>query len=291
MPAPRPPDERAAPMTAFLARREHFESVGSTNDVVRDWLRAGTPEVCLAVADEQGSGRGREGRRWIAPTGRALLISLGFRPTYLAPDAAWRLAAVASLAMAEAAEAHAGLPVDTIRLKWPNDLVIASAADTAPGVEAGIGIRKLAGVLGETDGLGTDDPRVVVGLGLNGDWDAAAFPPDLATSMTSLRAAAAGRRIDHQALLEGFLARLEPRVDALRAGAFDGPAWAQRQLTTGRMVRLEAPTGDETLRALGVDASTGALIVAEASAPTGERHVVVGEITHVRLAEPIAGMV
>jgi BirA family biotin operon repressor/biotin-[acetyl-CoA-carboxylase] ligase len=274
-------------MTGFLARRERFESVGSTNDVVRDWLRAGTPEVCLAVADEQESGRGRDGRRWIGPRGSALLVSLGFRPTYLAPGTAWRLAAVASLAMAEAAEGLADLAVNTIRLKWPNDLVIATAA----GSPAGPGTRKLAGVLGETEGLGTDDPRVVVGLGVNGDWDAADFPPDLVPSMTSLRAAAAGRTIDQAALLEGFLARLEPRVDALRAGSFDGVAWAERQLTTGRMVRLEAPTGDATLRALGVDASTGALIVADASAPGGERHLVVGEITHVRLAEPIAGMV
>lgn len=274
-------------MTGLLARREHFERVGSTNDVVREWLADGTPEVCLAVADEQRSGRGREGRRWVAPAGSALLVSLGFRPTYLAPDAAWRLAAVASLALAEAAEAVADLPRGTIRLKWPNDLVIA----TGSVAEAGPGVRKLAGVLGETDGLGTDDPRVVVGLGLNADWAPADFPLDLAGSMISLREVAGGRPIDVDVLLEGFLARLEPRVDALRTGAFDGAGWADRQVTTGRMVRLEASTGDETVRALGVDPSTGALIVADASTPAGERHVVVGEITHVRLAETIAEMV
>ena len=67
-------------MTEFLARRERFARVGSTNDVVRDWLAAGTPEVCLAVADEQTAGRGREGRTWVAPPGAALLLSLGFRP-------------------------------------------------------------------------------------------------------------------------------------------------------------------------------------------------------------------
>ncbi len=91
-------------MTGFLARQERFAVVGSTNDVVRDWLAAGTPEVCLAVADEQTAGRGREGRTWVAPAGGALLLSLGFRPTWLAPERVWRLAATASLAMAEAAE-------------------------------------------------------------------------------------------------------------------------------------------------------------------------------------------
>ena len=64
-------------MTGFLARQEQFAAVGSTNDVVRDWLAAGTPEVCLAVADEQTAGRGREGRTWVAPAGGALLLSLG----------------------------------------------------------------------------------------------------------------------------------------------------------------------------------------------------------------------
>ena len=47
-------------------------------------------------------------------------------------------------------------------------------------------------MLGETDGLGTHDPRAVIGIGVNTDWAAADFPPDLAASMTSLREA--GRR-------------------------------------------------------------------------------------------------
>ncbi len=40
----------------FLARQEHFDVVGSTNDVVRGWLADGVPEVCLAVANEQTGG-------------------------------------------------------------------------------------------------------------------------------------------------------------------------------------------------------------------------------------------
>ena len=61
---------------------------------MRDWLADGTPEVCLAIADEQTAGRGREGRAWVAPDGAALLLSLGFRPTWLEPERVWRLAAV-----------------------------------------------------------------------------------------------------------------------------------------------------------------------------------------------------
>ena len=261
----------------FLARQERFERVGSTNDVVRDWLAAGTPEVCLAIAGEQTAGRGRAGRAWLAPPGAALLLSLGFRPAWLEPERAWQLAATVSLAMAAGAEAVAGLPDRTIRLKWPNDLVVERDAT---------GVRKLAGVLGETQGLGTNDPRVVVGLGINADWPAGAFPPDLAASMTSLREASGGQPIDRAALHDAFLASLEVAIEALRAGRFDETGWTRRQLTTGRLIRLDRPDGSETVRALGVDAKTGALVVEDPTAPSGARQVLVGEIGHVRLAHP-----
>jgi BirA family biotin operon repressor/biotin-[acetyl-CoA-carboxylase] ligase len=279
-------------MPDFLSRQERFPSVGSTNDVVRAWLADGTPEVALAVADEQTAGRGRDGRSWVAPAGAALLLSLGFRPTWLAAAHAWRLAATTSLAMADAAEEVAGLPDRSIRLKWPNDLVIETdglAVPIAP-TEAS-SVRKVAGVLGETDGLGSADPRVVVGIGIDTDWAAADFPPELADTMTSLREASHGRPIDHVALLDAFLGRLEVRIEALRGGRFDVADWTERQLTTGRDVTLTDPDGSSrVVRALGVDSASGALVVEDAAADGGERNVVVGEIRHVRLARPAVGV-
>ncbi|HUQ78740.1 MAG TPA: biotin--[acetyl-CoA-carboxylase] ligase [Patescibacteria group bacterium] len=290
MTAQDPPSE-AAPA---LRRQERFASVGSTNDVVREWLAMGEPEVCLAIADEQTAGRGRHGRTWTAPPGAGLLLSLGFRPTWLAPDRVWRLAATLSLAMADAAEEAAGLPDRCVRLKWPNDLVIEvdsnGRALDPQGLDAtlaGASIRKLGGVLGETDGLGTDDPHVVVGIGLNVDWPLADFPSELAAIMTSLRAAAGERPVDPALLLDAFTSRLETRIEALHGGRFDVADWVERQVTTGRLIELVAPDGtSETVLARGVDAASGALRVA---APTGadpdaERHVLVGEIRHVRLA-------
>ena len=273
-------------MIDFLARQERFAVVGSTNDVVREWLAEGTPEVCLAIADEQTAGRGREGRTWTAPSGAALLLSLGFRPTWLAADRAWRLAATISLAMADAAEEMAGLGDGAIRLKWPNDLVVETVGAAVPmAPQVATEVRKLAGILGETTGLGGPDPRVVIGLGLNTAWAAADFPPELAPSMTSLREASSGRPIDHVALLDAFLGRLEVRIEALRGGRFDVGDWTSRQLTSGREVDLTSPAGMvSTVRALGVDSGTGALVIQDPDAPTGERLVLVGEVVRVRLA-------
>lgn len=272
-PAPPRSDVPAAP---FPSRLERFAAVGSTNDVVAAWLADGTLDGCVAVADRQTAGRGREGRPWADAPGATLLVSVGFRPAWLDPERTWRLAALAALAMADAAEDQAGLREGTIRLKWPNDLVVE---------EAGL-VRKLAGLLGETVGLGTPDPRAVVGLGLNADWAATDFPPTLADSMTSLREVAGGRPIDREAVLAGFLDRLAVRLEALRGGRFDLADWAGRQLTDGRLVRLDRPDGThEVVRAVGVDGGTGALLVTDAGGDGPERPVFVGEIRHLRLAD------
>jgi len=274
----------------FLTRQERFALVGSTNDVVRGWLAEGTPEVCLAVADEQSAGRGRDGRRWVAPPGNALLLSVGFRPTWLVPDRVWRLAATVSLAMADAAEEVAGLPDHAVRLKWPNDLVIEGPdpdpgkgrVATVPQVE---GVRKLGGVLGETLGLGSADPRAIVGIGVNAGWHARDFPAELADSMTSLIEASGGRPIDLPFLLDAFLTRLEVRIEALRAGRFDVADWTDRQMTTGRRVELARPDGSvEAARAIGVDALSGALVIEDPMVPGGERAVSSGEIVRLHPA-------
>jgi BirA family biotin operon repressor/biotin-[acetyl-CoA-carboxylase] ligase len=267
----------ARPGAGFIARRERFGSVPSTNDIVREWLVAGTPEVCLAVADEQTAGRGRAGRSWIAPSGAALLLSLGFRPEYLTADRLWRLGATVALAMADAAEEVGGLPMRSVKVKWPNDLV--SPDRTTPA-----GFRKFAGILGESEGAGSADPVAVVGIGTNTDWARADFPAALEDSMTSLRELARGRPVHSAALLDAFLLRIEARVDALRGGYFDVEGWHERQITTGRDVRVDMPDGTVVQgRAVGVDGSSGGLLVDDGA---GERELLAGEVARLRL-EPM----
>ena len=287
---------------AFLSRRQRFGSVPSTNDIVRTWLAEGTAEVCLAVADEQTAGRGRSGRAWVAPSGAALLLSLGFRPSYLAPDRLWRLPAVVALAMIDAAEDLAGLPAGMLKLKWPNDIVVEAPAGEAPagevpageapageapaGKSSGGGLRKVAGLLGESEGVGTAASVAVIGIGINVDWPRDHFPAELADSMTSLREASRGRPVSAEDLLEAFLSHLEPRVVGLRDGHFDVAGWHDRQITTGRVVRLDMPDGSsQVVKAVGVDGATGALLVAdvEGTADGAERELLVGEVVHVRL--------
>ncbi|MFO1540645.1 MAG: biotin--[acetyl-CoA-carboxylase] ligase [Chloroflexota bacterium] len=260
-------------MPAVPSRLVRLDTTPSTQDVVRGLLEAGTPEVCVAVADAQSAGRGRLGRTWTAPPGAALLVSAGFRPVALAPQHAWRVAATAALAMLDAAEEVAGLRDASLALKWPNDIV----ADGPDGR-----LLKVAGVLGESvigaDGLAS----VIVGIGVNAGWRPEDFPSDLAPGMTSLLALSGGRPIDRDALLEAWLARLEPRYAALCDGRFDAGTWSVRQRTTGR--RVEVATGDATVAGIagGVDPERGDLLLVD-ERTSQELAIGAGEVTRCRI--------
>lgn len=138
------------------------ESVGSTNDEVRELARNGAREGLVLLAETQTAGRGRRGAAWFSPPGKSLAFSVLLRP----PEerALWpRLALAAGLSVVEAIESF-GLCAG---IKWPNDVWI--------------GHRKVAGILSES---GPD--FVVIGIGLN--VKNTEFPAEVAEIATSMEA-------------------------------------------------------------------------------------------------------
>jgi BirA family biotin operon repressor/biotin-[acetyl-CoA-carboxylase] ligase len=164
---------------------EHVESTPSTQLLVP----ADAPEGALVVAEEQTAGRGRLGRRWLAPAGTSLLCSLQLRPA-VAPEHLPELTGVASHACAEAIAALTKLEPE---LKFPNDVLVAG--------------RKVAGILAEAR-----EERVVLGVGVNVNVTAEDLPRALERPATSLLVES-GREVDRAALLVELLARLERRYD------------------------------------------------------------------------------
>ncbi len=240
---------------AFGANLHYYPRIGSTNDVARELAAQGAPEGTLVLADEQTAGRGRMARRWIAPPGSSLLLSILFRPA-LHPAAAYRLVMISGLATAEACEALAGVRVD---IKWPNDLQTRG--------------KKLGGILPESAIQGERLLWVVVGLGLNVSQEFA--PPDpLAQSAISLRMAAAAPP-DRAALLAGILTRLNAWYAQLGSDALVD-AWRARCSTLGQRIVARTPGGIFTGWAEEIDAN-GALWL---RTDDGQRHLLAaGEAT------------
>jgi BirA family transcriptional regulator, biotin operon repressor / biotin---[acetyl-CoA-carboxylase] ligase len=129
--------------------RVHYRRTDSTNLRARELAARGAPHGTLVTAGEQSAGRGRQGRIWTAPAGRALLCSLLVRdPFALLPLAA-------GVAVAEVIGFGAVL-------KWPNDVLLDG--------------RKVAGILVE----GRPQERwAVVGIGLNVALRSEDFPLEL----------------------------------------------------------------------------------------------------------------
>ena len=256
-------------MPDFVSRLEHFDLVDSTQAIVRAWLDEGEDEVCVAIADAQRDGRGRLDRTWQDRRGSSLLVSLGFRPADIAPMHAWRLPALASIAMLGAATSLLGPTADRLALKWPNDII---------AVHHGR-LLKVAGVLTESSLEGERLDTVIVGIGVNVDWPQSDYPDELADSMWSLSEASGRRRIDREALLAAWLERLGPLYEDLRAGHFDGLRWADAQITTGAGVEVQ--TGSDIVKGtgVGVDREGGALLVRTGP---GEpmRTIAVGDVVH-----------
>ncbi len=220
---------------------------GSTNDVAKELAGQGAPEGTVVVADEQTAGRGRLGRRWVAPPSTCLLFSILFCPD-LPLSAVPQLTMLCSLATADAVEMVAGLEVG---LKWPNDLVVASRA----------GWRKLAGVLTETGVIGEQAAFAVVGIGINVNVEPERLP-SLAPQATSILAET-GRAVDRATLLAAILAGVEARYGRLRAGESPHPEWAARLTTIGQFV--EVHTGDEVLVGLAESVDEGGALLLRTS--------------------------
>ncbi len=92
---------RRRPGTRFGPIRR-FAEIDSTNRYLLDEARAGAAEGVVAVADYQSAGRGRLGRRWEAPPGSNLLVSVLLRPdpapSTSSTSARWRVALAAAAA-------------------------------------------------------------------------------------------------------------------------------------------------------------------------------------------------
>ncbi len=238
----------------FGTPHRHFRRTDSTNTRARELAAAGAPHGTVVTAAEQTEGRGRQGRTWTAPPGKALLYSAIVRPL----DQRHALLPLAvPLAVCEAAEELA--PGTACRVKWPNDVWVDE--------------RKLAGVLIEArpqDGWG------VIGVGLNLSMSREEFPEDLRDKALSLcpwsptgRPRTKGKGDFLQRATDVLSRRLAEWVEAdPRSVLF---AWRERDALRGREVSWEGGSGV----ADGVD-DRGYLVVV---VPGGERVAVgAGEV-------------
>ena len=141
----------------------HFESIGSTNAEARRLASEGSPSGTLVTSEEQTDGRGRQGRAWATPAGKALAYSVVVRREIEIPGL---FPLRAGLAVCEAVEREG---VQRAEIKWPNDVMV--------------GGRKCAGILVEAR---PQEKWAVIGIGINLSIAPDEFPPEFRDRATSV---------------------------------------------------------------------------------------------------------
>ncbi|MDN6325985.1 MAG: biotin--[acetyl-CoA-carboxylase] ligase, partial [Corynebacterium sp.] len=235
----------------------------------------------VILAEEQVTARGRLGRRWSAPAGAQVIMSVLLRPSAreVPVERFGELPLLVGVAVAEAARS---VGVDA-QLKWPNDVIVPEA----PGERTPHGYRKLAGILVEA--VSTNPVAVVVGVGLNASITPEEFDEagvEAGTSLTTQGASLASVE-DRERVAAAELRSILAVDEAWRSGgaALDGLRRRYRELsaTLGTRVRAELPGGEElTGTAVDLDAHGGLVMETGATGAGERRTVTAGDVVHLR---------
>lgn len=192
------------PRLGELAGRFDVDALAVCDSTSSELMRRaerGAPSGTVVVADRQEAGRGRRGRSWLSAPESSLTFSLLWR---FSGNAA-RLSGLSLAVGVGLARALTQLGASAVRLKWPNDVLLAVDGDFA----------KLAGILIElsSDRRGT---QAIIGIGLN----LAAPPGELPQAVAGLDRAGVGA--DRHAVLATILGQLADVLDRFAVDGFGG---------------------------------------------------------------------
>ncbi|GAC42068.1 biotin--[acetyl-CoA-carboxylase] ligase [Paenibacillus popilliae] len=237
----------------FGNRFRILEKTDSTQNEAAAWAQEGVPEGAVVLAEEQTSGRGRQGHVWHSPAGKGVWMSIVLRPRISLPYTP-HLTLLAAVALSRAMKKLTSAPLG---IKWPNDIFVDG--------------KKVAGILLESAAEGERLLYVIAGIGVSVNLDNGDFPEELQKKATSLKIVT-GRDVDRASLVAACLQELEQMYRLYEEQGFAPirTLWEAQSMTLGRQVTIDTPQGPLEGVAKGLDES-GALLLKD---KTGEVHKV-----------------
>jgi BirA family biotin operon repressor/biotin-[acetyl-CoA-carboxylase] ligase len=220
-------------------------STGSTNADLLQGAAVPPGRFDFLTAEYQSAGRGRRTRRWFAPPGGALCLSLSWSFAVLPADIGALSLAVGVCVL----RALDGMGVCGAALKWPNDLVVGSG--------------KLGGILIELRAEAGGPAQVVIGIGLNVALGQALIEQVRATGTQAVDLSALGiGGCDRNRLAAALIAACVAGMEQFERSGFRAflAEWRAADAIAGKPVSVRADEGTIVGHARGIDAG-GALCV------------------------------
>ena len=145
-----------------------FDSVDSTNNVLKDMARNGAPSGTVVIADHQTGGKGRRGRSFESPKGVGIYLSYLFKPES-GFDKISNLTSWTAVAVSDAV--YNAFQIDT-QVKWVNDVLMNR--------------KKICGILTEVTAEAESGliDNCIIGIGIN--VNEKSFPDELSQIATSV---------------------------------------------------------------------------------------------------------
>ena len=250
-----------------------LEEAGSTNDILAQLATAARePHLSTVVTLNQTGGRGRLGRVWTAPEGKALAASVLLRlePGNVAsvPEQLGWLPLIAGAAMSASVDALVG--GGRTGLKWPNDVLLDDL--------------KVCGMLAELLPTG----EVVMGSGVNLTLEADELPVPSATSLSLAGVTGSAPELA-DLVLSGYLTFVTELFDRFMEAEADAVASGIHRIvsewcrTIGTRVRVSLP-GDVDLVGVAVGLAPDGRLLVRSEVDDVVTAVAAGDVTHLRYA-------
>lgn len=248
------PDEISTGLNTSVFGQQHnyyFKEIESTNNEAKHLAAAGCPEGTIVIAEKQTGGRGRRGRCWHSPLGEGIYFSIILRPK-ISPHEASRISIMTAVAAAEALKSQTDL---SIKIKWPNDILVNG--------------KKVGGILAEISSDMEAIDYVVVGIGLNVNTPRESFPAELREIATSLLIEQE-QSFSRIKILQSLLQFFEYYYSCLQENNFELVLQKLQEFSAikGAQVRLDSVKDSITGQVLYID-DNGFLIIRDGK---GEMH-------------------
>lgn len=146
-----------------------FQTVDSTNNVLKKMITEGAPEGTLVLAEQQSKGKGRLGRSFYSPPGSGIYMSMLLKPMVDISQSVL-ITTAAATAVCRAIQKVTGI---TAQIKWVNDVYCNN--------------KKICGILTEaiTDFESGHIQHIILGIGVNCVTDPT-LPEELASVVGAL---------------------------------------------------------------------------------------------------------
>ncbi len=217
----------------------YFDSVDSTMDVAFQLGVEGASEGTVVCAESQAKGKGRLGRGWTSPKSKGIYMSVILRPS-LAPTDVARFTLLSAVAVCEAVARFSGV---TVKIKWPNDILV--------------GDKKLAGILTEMSAEMDRVRFIVIGIGINVSTPLSQLPPNATSIKKEMK-----KKVSRVVLFQDILWSLENWYSCSRTQGFVPviKRWKELSSTLGQHIRLVDQSGDIEGQAVDLDEYGGLMI-------------------------------